>query len=223
MGRELQLAFHTTTAQLGLLSSFFYYPYIAMQIPVGLLVDRFSIRLLLTVMAMVTALGCFLFAISNAFFVAAFGRLLIGFSAAFAFVSALRLAAVWFPPEKLGLLAGLTQALGMWGAAVGEAPVSYLVTGIGWRATMILMSVVFVSLSGLIFLFVRDKPSHHRLSREKTIKHQRAVLESLRIIWANKQTRVACLYVGMLFAPIAVVGEFWGATYLSYGRGLPMD
>lgn len=219
MGRELQLAFSISTAQLGLLSSFFYYPYIAMQIPVGLLVDRYSIRLILTLMAFVTALGCGLFAASSYFSVAIIGRMLIGFSAAFAFVSALRLAAVWFPPHKLGLLAGLTQALGMWGAAVGEAPVSYLVTHIGWRHTMWLMSVVFVVLSLLIYLFVQDKPSHHRLSREKTIKPKLSVMESLKRLTANRQTWLTALYVGFLFAPIAIIGEFWGSMYLHYARG----
>ncbi len=219
MGRELQLAFNTSAAGLGLLSSFFYYPYVLMQIPVGLMVDRYSVRLLLTIMALVTGLGCMLFAVASAFWIAAVGRMLIGFSAAFAFVSALRLAAVWFPPEKLGLLAGLTQALGMWGAAVGEAPVSFLVTSIGWRQTLWLMSAVFLALSVLIFLFVRDKPSHHRLSRERQVKPKQSILKSLRMILGNYQTWIAAIYVGMLFAPIAIIGEFWGATYLRYGRG----
>jgi sugar phosphate permease len=220
MGRELQLAFSVGTAELGLLSSFFYYPYIAMQIPVGLLVDRYSIRFLLTIMAILTALGCVVFGISSSLWVAIIGRMLIGFSAAFAFVSALRLAAMWFPPSKLGLLAGLTQALGMWGAAVGEAPVSLLMSALGWRHTMLVMALVFGLLAILIYAFVQDRPSHKQFREKKAEKKQRKVVESLRIILSNRQTWYVALFVGFLFAPIAILGEFWGPSYLQYGRGL---
>ena len=59
-----------------------------MQIPVGLMVDRFSIRWLLTIMSLVTALGCCVFGLADGLFVAAIGRMLIGLSAAFAFETA---------------------------------------------------------------------------------------------------------------------------------------
>ncbi len=221
MGRELQLAFSVSTAGLGLLSSFFYYPYVAMQIPVGLLVDRYSIRLLLTVMAVLTAVGCVVFGMAESIWTAALGRMLIGFSAAFAFVSALRLAAMWFPPSKLGLLAGLTQALGMWGAAMGEAPVSFLMSLVGWRDTMLLMAIIFVVLAILIFHFIQDRPSYQLVTADKNkIPGEHPVLKSIKIILSNRQTWFNAVYVGFLFAPTAVIAEFWGPSYLQYGRGL---
>lgn len=220
MGRELQLAFSVSAAELGLLSSFFYYPYLVMQIPVGLLVDRYSIRWLLTLMALLTAVGCLVFGLSANLWQASIGRMMIGFSAAFAFVSALRLAAMWFPASQLGLLAGLTQALGMWGAAVGEAPVSFLVSEIGWRHSMFVMTTVFVILAVLICWFVQDRPSHNQFRDTTKEKKQKGVKESLHIILSNKQTWVIAGYVGCLFAPVAILAEFWGPSYLEYGRGL---
>lgn len=220
MGRELQLAFSVSAVGLGLLSSFFYYPYVAMQIPVGLLVDRYSIRFLLTLMAILTALGCSVFGMAGNIWVAAVGRMLIGFSAAFAFVSALRLAAMWFPPSQLGLLAGLTQALGMWGAAMGEAPVSYLMSFVGWRHTMFSMAVLFIVLAVLIFRFVQDRPSYHLVASEKKKPKPHSISKSLGIILSNRQTWFNAVYVGFLFAPTAVIAEFWGPSYLEYGRGL---
>lgn len=220
MGRELQLAFSVSTAQLGLLSSFFYYPYLAMQIPVGLMVDRYSIRFLLTIMALLTAIGCVVFGLSTSLWGGSIGRMLIGFSAAFAFVSALRLAAVWFPPAKLGLLAGLTQALGMWGAAVGEAPVSFLVEQVGWRHSMMIMALVFSLLAVLIYSFVQDRPACNQFREKKSLKPKTSVAQSLSIILSNSQTWYVALYVGLLFAPVAILAEFWGPSYLEYARGL---
>lgn len=217
MHRSLQIDFGMNEAQFGILTASFYVPYIIMQIPVGLTVDRVSIRGILTAMSLVTAVGCCVFGWANGLMMASIGRMLIGFSAAFAFVSSLRLATSWFPPLMLGLLAGLTQALGMLGAAAGEAPVSFLVGTVGWRNSMIIMSGLFIALAMLLYQFVQDRPGtqRHDLSRQKL-----KIRDSLRIILSHRQTWINALYAGFLFGPTAVIGEAIGPAYLQYGRGL---
>jgi MFS family permease len=217
MHRSLQLDFGINEAGFGILTASFYIPYIIMQIPVGLSVDRFSIRKLLTVMSLITALGCCVFAVAQGLFSASIGRMLIGFSAAFAFISALRLATSWFPPVMLGLLAGLTQALGMLGAASGEAPVSYLVAAVGWRHSLFVMAALFVFLAGLLYLFVHDTPRGDLVAR---LGARLSISQSLKRVLSSKQTWINALYAGFLFAPTAVIGEALGPAYLQYGRGL---
>lgn len=218
MHHSLQLDFGINEAGFGTLTASFYIPYIIMQIPVGLTVDRLSIRGILTVMSLVTALGCCVFGLADGLLTASIGRMLIGFSAAFAFVSSLRLATSWFPPVMLGLLAGLTQSLGMLGAAAGEAPISFLVSNVGWRHTMLIIAFLFIALAGLLYHFVRDKPStRHREIRQYDNPD---ILESLRIILSHRQTWLNALYAGFLFGPTAVIGESIGPAYLQYGRGL---
>lgn len=220
MHRSLQLDFGMSEAQIGVLFFSFYVPYLIMQIPVGLTVDRISIRSILTLMSMVTALGCCVFGLAEGLLSASIGRMLIGFSAAFAFISALRLATAWFPPAMLGLLAGLTQALGMLGAAAGEAPVSFLVASVGWRHTMFIMAALFVVLAGLLYQFVYDSPD--RTDRfEVKPKSTVSIMHSLRRVLKHRQTWINALYAGFLFAPTAVIGEALGPAYLQFGRGLP--
>jgi MFS family permease len=218
MHRSLQLAFNINEAGFGILTASFYVPYIIMQIPVGLTVDRLSIRGLLTVMSLITALGCCVFGLADGLLMGSIGRMLIGFSAAFAFISSLRLATSWFPPAMLGLLAGLTQALGMLGAAAGEAPVSFLVALVGWRYSMFIMALLFITLAGLLFRFVQDRPGSRR--PEITQHIRLTIMDSLRIILSRKQTWINALYAGFLFGPTAVIGEAIGPAYLQYGRGL---
>lgn len=214
----LQRSFGINEAGFGILMASFYVPYLIMQIPVGLIVDRISIRWIMTVMALLTALGCCVFGLSSALFTASVGRMLIGFSASFAFVCALRLATSWFPSSMLGLLAGLTQALGMLGAAAGAVPVAFLVESIGWRYSMLVIASLFVVLSILLFQYVQDKPG----AKSKRLKFSQSttILNSLRIIISNKQTWINALYAGFLFAPTAVIGESIGAAYLQFGRNL---
>ena len=218
MHRSLQLDFGINEAGFGILTASFYVPYIIMQIPVGLTVDRLSIRGILTVMSLVTALGCCVFGLADGLLMASVGRMLIGFSAAFAFVSSLRLATSWFPPVMLGLLAGLTQALGMLGAAAGEAPVSFLVANVGWRHSMLIIAFLFIALAGLLYQFVRDRPGSQR--RQVKPHDNVSIFESLRIILSHRQTWLNALYAGFLFGPTAVIGEQIGPAYLEYGRGL---
>lgn len=218
MHRDLQIHFGINEAQFGILTASFYLPYVLMQIPVGLTVDRMSIRGLLTVMSLVTAFGCVVFGLADGLVMASVGRMLIGFSAAFAFVSALRLATSWFPPAMLGLLAGLTQSLGMLGASAGQAPLSFLVSLTGWRHSLLIVAFLFIALAGLLYQFVRDKPGQNPLRVKKQISMP--IIESLRIILSNRQTWINALYAGFLFAPTAVIGESNGPAYLQYGRGL---
>lgn len=218
MHRFLQIDFGINEAGFGILTASFYIPYILMQIPVGLTVDRISIRWILTLMSLITAFGCCVFGLADGLAMASVGRMLIGFSAAFAFISALRLATSWFPPAMLGLLAGLTQALGMLGAAAGEAPVSFLVSAVGWRHSMLIIAFLFIALAALLYQYIQDNPSTkaHELHFEKSL----SIFDSLRIILSHRQTWLNAFYAGFLFAPTAVIGESIGPAYLQYGRGL---
>ncbi len=220
MHRFLQADFGINEAGFGTLTASFYIPYILMQIPVGLTVDRISIRWILTLMSIVTALGCAVFGFADSLLIASVGRMLIGFSAAFAFISALRLATSWFPPAMLGLLAGLTQALGMLGGASGQAPVSFLVSAVGWRHSMFIIGFLFILLAGMLYQYVQDAPdSKHN---QKKTEQKVSILTSLRIILSSKQTWINAFYAGFLYAPAAVIGEAIGPAYLQYGRGLPV-
>ncbi|RMX01214.1 MFS transporter [Legionella jordanis] len=219
MHRSLQIDFGINEAGFGILTASFYFPYILMQVPVGLTVDRLSIRAILTVMSLITALGCGVFGLADGLAMASFGRMLIGFSAAFAFVSSLRLATSWFPPAMLGLLAGLTQALGMLGAAAGEAPVSFLVANVGWRHSMLIIAFLFIALAGLLYQFVQDKPGLNRREMKKSGDYI-SIFRSLKIVLSHRQTWLNALYAGFLFGPTAVIGEAIGPAYLQYGRGL---
>lgn len=218
MHRYLQMDFGINEAGFGILTASFYVPYILMQIPVGLTVDRISIRWILTIMSLITAFGCCIFGLADSLTIASIGRMLIGFSAAFAFISALRLATSWFPPAMLGLLAGLTQALGMLGAAAGEAPVSFLVSAVGWRHSMLIIAFLFIALAALLYQYIQDRPDSK--IHEVKAEHRLSIFESLRVILSHRQTWLNAFYAGFLFGPTAVIGEAIGPAYLQYGRGL---
>ena len=220
MHLALQKAFSLSEFGFTSLTASFYIPYILMQIPVGLIVDRVRIRYLLTAMSLITSLACLMFAAAHGLWSASLARVLIGFSAAFAFTSALRLATAWFPPMKLGLLAGMTQALGMLGASAGQAPLSLLVSYMDWRQAMVLVSGFFIVLALLLYRYVKDAPKLSTLHPHPTTSM--SIWASLLMVISNPQAWLNALYAGFLYASTAVSGESIGPAFLAYGHDIPI-
>ena len=215
MIQPLMVALNVNAYQLGSLSAFFYYAYVAMQLPVGALMDRFGPRWLLTAMALICGISCLVFANVHILAVAELTRFLMGFSAAFAFVGALKLASVWFPVHRFGFFAGATQAMGMWGAAVGEGPVSVLVKHMGWRHTMELIGFILVALAIAIVVIVRDRPKNSINTHRVESSHgSYGLLSGLWRVLCNSQTWINGVFAGFIYAPTVAFAELWGPSYL---------
>ncbi len=208
---ELIQAFNINAYQLGLISSAFSLSYISMQIPVGTLVDKYSVRCLLGFMALLCAGSTFLFASTGTFEWAVLARFLIGITGAFAFVGALKIATLFFSPKHFGFLAGMTQALGMLGASAGIGPLSAVIASMGWRHSLMILSGVIAVLSALIFILVKDKPGCEDLLEHK--KH--SMREGMVTVFKSRHTWINVVIIGLLYAPTMVFGELWGPLYIS--------
>ncbi|KTC65834.1 Sugar phosphate permease (plasmid) [Legionella adelaidensis] len=216
---ELMKFFHANAFTIGGFSAFFYYAYIGMQIPVGILVDRFGPKWLLVMASLVCAFSTFLFAGMNNITAGFFSRFLMGFGASFAFVGTLKLISLWFKPERFAFLAGFTQALGMVGAMVGQGPLALVSQSIGWRSTMYGFVFLFIVIALLVFIFVKDKRSPLKSDNSHTIEKIK-IGPSLKLVLSNGQNWLNCLFIGLLYAPSACFGEQWGASFLSLNQNI---
>jgi len=211
--QQLMQAFHLNATTFGTLSAFFTLSYVLMQIPVGTLIDKYGSHKLMVINSLACAIGCFVFAFAHDLYSAEMGRLLSGIGSAFAFVGTLRLARNWFPPSKIGLIAGMTQAAGMLGASVGEGPFAMIVHAIGWRETMWLIGGIILLISIMIALIVRDKPSQQAAAEDQT--ERPGLLHCLHSVLRNPQTWYNGLFVGLLYAPTAAFAELWGVPFIT--------
>ncbi len=213
ISEELQLAFEISKTEIGLLGMSFYIPYVLMQMPIGYLVDRFGSRALLTVAVFICSISSFIFANSEVVGTAMLSRVLLGFCSATAFIGALKLITVWFDARKLALLVGITQALGMVGAAVGGHLVPILNDDIGWEDSFRLYGVVFFCLSILIYAVVRNRPESATTANSSKAS-SRISLGQLKSVLLSKYTWINALYAGFIYAPTDCLGEFWGKEFL---------
>ena len=210
MTEDLMKSFNIHGAGLGNLSAFYFYAYLIMQIPVGIMLDRFSPRLLTTTAIYLCAISTFMFSQTDTLWLACLYRALMGVGAAFAAVSCFKLAALWFSPKRFALVSGMFMTAAMLGAVGGQMPLSLLVQGVGWRSALKIIALIGVILAVVYYLVLRDKTT-------KPLKHPPQKLKTrslLQKIVSNKQTWVLSLYSGLAFAPVSVFGGLWGVPFL---------
>src|SRR3990167_4832497 len=223
MEDALRVHFKLSATSFGFLSAFYYYAYVPMQLPVGVMLDRYGPRLLLTLACASCVIGTFLFTLTKQFYLAATARFLIGFGSAFAYVGVLKLATIWLPENRLALVAGLTSALGVVGAMIGDDLLGNLVEKTGWITSIEYAAIFGVFLTILLWLGIRDKQddnSKNLFEGHGTINSFKQSMADLLIIAKSKQMWITGLYGCLVYLPTTVFGELWGIPYLMHARDL---
>ncbi|MCH9757416.1 MAG: MFS transporter [Gammaproteobacteria bacterium] len=219
MEPALREHFSLSAMGFGVFSSFYYYSYVPMQLPVGVLMDRWGPRRLLTAACAVSVLGMWFFAATDLVSLAAAGRFLTGFGSAFAFVGVLKLATIWLPEDRLALVAGLATALGTIGAMIGDNLLGAMVEQIGWKAAVNWTAIFGLGLLVVMWFGIHDKKGH---SEEDggTVTSFKHVLFDLKLIVSNKQIWINGAYGCLVYLPTTVFAELWGIPYLAHAYDL---
>ncbi len=218
MTSELMRDLSVGGAALGSLSAFYFYTYAGIQLPVGVLLDRFGPRKLLSAALVLCAFASIGFGWSESVLTASIGRGLIGGTVAFGFVGTLTIATYWFPPARFAMLSGIVLAVGMVGAMAGQAPLRVLVELVGWRDTMFALGIAGALLGVLLFLIVPNRPRSQAAPTSG-----RHPLAGLRDVAANPQSWL-CAMIG--FGPTGTLLAFsglWAVPWLSTVRGFPVS
>lgn len=215
MTSELMRDFSVGAAALGSLSAFYFYAYASIQLPVGVLTDRFGPRKLMSTAVALCAIASFIFAISDSLWMASVARALVGVTVAFAFVGTMAIAGYWFRPAQYAMLAGMLQAIGMCGAIFGQAPLRYVVESIGWRGMSQAMAVIAIGLAVLIYWLV---PKRSDAQREHGDSGP-GIMSSLRGVAGNPQTWLCALIGFGMAATMLGFGGLWGVPWLSTIHG----
>jgi MFS family permease len=193
--------------------------YALMQIPTGLLVDRFGARRVLTVAALLMGLGQLLFAFVTSYPLGLLARAVLGIGDALTFVSVLRLVAAYFPPRRYAALASTTAALGALGNLISTLPLAVLLDSVGWTATFAATGAATAAYAVVLVLRVRDHPAG-AVPATREPESLRVVVGQVRQAWRTPGTRLGFwAHFSTMFAP-AMLGLIWGFPYLVQAQGL---
>jgi len=222
MTGDLMSTFSIEAGALGNLVAYYYYIYMPMQLPVGVLMDRFGPRRLLVFACLLCVIGSFWFA--SAAHASALGgsRLLTGLGSAFAFVGVMKLASSWLPERHFALAAGLTTTLGTIGGMVGDNLITRLTISHGWRHSILDFAYIGLVLALVIFLLMRDRPKHPLPQVRPMMSRMtfRKLWPELKVLILNPWLWVVGVVGLLTYLPASAFAELWGVPFLKTAYGL---
>jgi len=215
----LMAAFSVGAGVTGNLAALYLYVYAVLQLPVGLMLDRWGPRILVSGGMALTAAGVATFAYADTIWIAYAGRIAIGAGSAVAFISALTLAAAWHPPSRFGMFSGMTMGYAMLGGFLAQGPLGGVVDQMGWRSPLAATALWGLLLALLIWLVVRDRPDGGRVQRTGTQSLGRSLLEAMSL----RQNWILGTFGCLLSGPFLAYGILWGVPHIMLIYGVDRE
>ncbi|MEC7839637.1 MAG: MFS transporter [Chlamydiota bacterium] len=215
---DLMSAFHINAVMVGTLSAGYLYVYAPMQIPVGLLMDRFGPRRLLTLGALMCGVGSIVFGVAFDFDLAFMGRVMMGFGSSFAFVGMVYISSQYFSGKKLTILIGIANSFGMMGALWGEDTLGYFVDHYSWQSLSVVLGIFGIILAIGIWGFCAALPLPKRPSNKK-VDSFRQIGMNLCLVCKNPQTWINAIVASAIYATTTAFAGLWGVNFIKEAYG----
>jgi len=209
--------FEITAAQLATFTMLQLLVYAAMQIPVGLLVDRFGSRSVMLVGTTMMAAAQAGFALAESYPVAVVARVFVGVGDALTFICVLRLVSRWFPARRVPFVTQVTGTLGQVGAIGAAVPMTWALGEWGWTPAYLAAAGLGIALALALLLVVDDSPDTRHLRGGPMSLG--AVRRSLAASWSHPGTRLGFwMHFTTQFSATAL-SLLWGYPFLVRGEG----
>lgn len=219
---DLMEAFQIKALTLGNLSAFYFYAYAPMQLPVGVLTDRYGARNLLTFASIACGAATIVFSFSNVVWLAKLARLVIGAGSAFGFIGMVYISSHWFSRAKLALLIGIGNSLGMLGAISGQGPLRQIIDQfLSWREALFYLGVAGVILAILIYFIVKNDPPTSKKQKKETPDTFKKVLKGFITVCKNPQTWIIALTAFFLYSVTTSFAALWAVPFIKTAYQVP--
>ncbi len=200
-------------ATIGLVTGAMFLASAAVQLPVGLMLDRFGPRLMITSLGILAVAGMALFAVSSDALGLTVARVLIGVGHGASITGVYLLVVAWAPPERVASIAATIIAIsGGLGGLLSTAPLAIVLGTVGFTGTFLLLAAVSAAIILLIWGFVRDRPSTSVADRPRETLAE--ALRGLFEVIADRNLRPIFVMALCFSAPFSTVGGLWAGPYL---------
>ena len=217
-GLDAQDRFHIGAGALASFAVLQLLVYAGLQVPVGLLLDRFGSLRLVVGGGLIMAAGQALMATAHGVEGAVLARVLVGAGDAMTFISVLRLVPQWFPARRVPVVTQLTGLVGQAGQVLSAVPLAALLAGRGWTTAFLGAAGTGVFVAAVAYAALRDTPEQ-KISSGAPVTMSRLGTD-LAGAWRHPGTRLGLWshfttqFTGTVFALM------WGFPFLIAGEGL---
>ena len=200
-------------ATIGLVTGAMFLASAAVQLPVGLMLDRFGPRKMVTGLSFLALAGMMLFAVSTDALGLTVARIMIGVGHGASITGMYLLVVAWAPPERVASVAATVIAVaGGLGGLLSTAPLAISLERFGFTQTFLALSVVSILITALIWSFVRDRPEAAISTRPR--ETLREALRGLFEVMVDRNLRPIFVMALCFSAPFTTVGGLWAGPYL---------
>jgi len=204
MLNDIMRQFDIDAATFGQFSGVYYIGYSLMHLPVGIMLDRYGPRKVMTICILLTVAGLSPLIFSDYWLYPIIGRFLIGLGSSAAILGVFKIIRMTFKEERFARMLSLSVTIGLLGAIYGGGPVSYMCSAFGHQTVVYLFAVMGVGLALSTYWIVPDIDS---VPKGTVLSDVKGVLSNSKVVWA-------CIFAGLLVGPLEGFADVWGREFL---------
>jgi sugar phosphate permease len=206
-----------SSVQISNIASLTLYAYAFMQIPAGLLVDKYGPRKVSSVGIIIASIGSILFGLINSVGLAYISRVMVGAGTSVILLSVFKVQGNWFKQEEFASTTAKFSFIGNLGSVLATFPLVYLTEFMGWRNSFLLIGAIGILIGITIFIVVRDTPMEYGFEsklQKKVIVVKIDIKEGLKSVIKNKATWYNSLIMFSLVGVSTALASLWGIRYI---------
>lgn len=206
---DIMQQFHIDAATFGQFSGVYYIGYSLMHLPIGLMLDRFGPRKVMTVCILLSVAGMLPLIFADHWIYPIAGRLLLGIGSSAAILGVFKIIRMTFSEERFPRMLSFSVTIGLIGAIYGGGPVSYMCDTFGYKSVIELFTVMGIGLAVATYWIVPDMKTP---SETPVLSDIKAVLSNSQVIWS-------CIFAGLMVGPLEGFADVWGSAFLKQVYG----
>ncbi len=208
---QLMLDFSVTATTIGLLTSIQFFVYTALQIPMGLLADRYGPNFFLICGALLTGTGTIIYSLSTHEFVLFFARVLTGIGDATIWVNVVLILGQWFHAREFTRLIGVAAMMGNLGYLLATVPFAFLIGTFGWRASFFSAGIL-VCLCGIFLYMILLRKTNEPVFKKRETQPERTRTLLGRILSKRQAWALFFCHFGIVGTYVGFISS-WGVPY----------
>jgi len=207
---EIIQKFAVDTIAFGTLAGYYYLGYATMQLPIGIMLDKFNFKIVIFISILITSLGTFIFSTSSDFFYLLIGRLMIGAGSAVGFLSVAKITTSYFTLKYHSLMLGMSFTFGLIGAIFGITPMKMLFTHFGYHYTFNCLAIVGIIIGLMILLVKTDNNSN--VSNMNHVSNSEPNISIFKLL-LNPTILLIGLFGGLMVGALEGFADMWAMPF----------
>ncbi len=210
MLNDIMQQFNIDSIAFGQFSGVYYIGYSLMHLPVGIALDRFGPKRVMSICMFLTVVGLLPIITANSFIYPIIGRFLMGVGSSAAILGTFKIIRMAFAEKLFPRMLSFSVTIGLLGAIYGGAPLSYMCSKLGYQAVVQIFAVIGIILAILTYLIV---PGQEPVA-------YRSITADIKEVFTNKKVVLSCVSAGLMVGPLEGFADVWGAAFLKQVYGI---